>query len=387
MGYFVEEFKKRIRSQSFNCTQEQAEVLIKSYLSNDDRFMILSDLAKKEHLLKALKVLMAKRLGLDVNSVRFVITTQGKNVGASVLRNKGDGTFDIAINEVNINLIDVDSFFIAILHEFGHIDLMLKESRGEIVPEALFTDSLQREKLNGWQNLGYLFKYSSDPNEYYANMFAFNCVREFVEKYGKQCHKSVSIRKLRKKCNIEEFSTALAYVEAKILRAGWVGISKVLRIKEADCSAYEPCSSGFIEIAMSINQILEAEGLRDSEQEAVIYLAHVNRILKDCKENNEPAPDYNESAKMVYTSYCCMLLAGVLGLEKDQLSQCYDNNQEEKIKFINTAKFRKNSPLYGYFCYNKEFFENCDMGELVDVLTAEIDNVKQGYSLTNDNQM
>lgn len=381
MGYFLDGFIYRINNAKPYMLQEATDI-INAYLLEDSRFIFLSSLAQKEHLLRAVKTIMAERLGIEPGDVKFGVKKQAKTIAATTLRDKCDGLYTIVINENLVEKITTQTFLNSILHEYGHIDLIIKEKQGQKVPFALFTESSEkRKKLNIWQRMGYLFEYSSNENELYANLFSINTMKEFIKNCKQFGEKSQTIRKVTRRCNLEGLEYKLVYAEASLLKAGWSGINKVLRIKSEDYASLEPCSSGYVEIAISINQMLDEYGLRGSAREGAVYIKHINDELANAVLSGEPIPEYNESVKMVYASYCCMLLSRRLDLDNDKIGQCYDAYQQENIRFIRSSEHRKDCPLYGYFCFNREFFEASSMPEFIAVLTREMNNVAKEEQL------
>ena len=382
MGYFLEGFKARVNDVS-KWNYERALTYIHGFLLEKSEVMILSELAQKEYILRALKVIMSKELGLSPEQVSYIVKQWPKNVNASILRIRGDGNFRIVVNENNIAGLTPLEFMNSILHEFGHLDLILREQRGESVPYALFTDNEGKEKLSDWQKAGVEAKYRSNNNELYANLFAARKAKIWINECRRKEGNNSNLKKRLEFFNFEMIEAVLTNAQGRVSYGVWSAISKILRIKESDCAILEPCSSGVPEIVIQFNESLAKAGLRGSIREAYMYVRLVHEVLEQSYREGTGHDFNGENCKLAFMNYQCMILADRLGLDIDSFGFCIDGAQKEKIEYIDVKSSNPNSILQGYFSLNSDMIEQ-DMSKFVVDVYLSVAGVK--HKLKNDNE-
>jgi len=368
-----------INERGLDITYETAKENLEYLLAEEEN--VQSDEEIAVHMLILARRIMAEELGIDVKDIKFIIKPMNKQIIAGVRRYKGDNTYTICINSNKIKCCKEISLLYSVLHEFGHIDLIRRELLGQNVPYALFRDDEEYEKLSAWQKAGVIFKYMSNDNEFYANLFACNKLKQLIKGAKQRYGNNERLREFMLYRNYEKFLACASNIEGTILQFGWKGVNRTLSIKDSDCATLEPCSMGYIETAKHSLEIYEEAGLRKSTQDAIIYVDAVNKAVAGQLIRHQDSEYTGDGVKLAYTNYMCMLLCEKLGLDKDKIGFIQDNVQEKLMDFV----WCDSDKLYGYFCFNDELFTHCEMPEFVyklNMLTHEVAKKHKNLILT-----
>lgn len=200
------------------CTYEIA----KDYLCRVVRYGGKGVLLDKENILNMLKIIIAEDFDIGMNQIKYRVVDLTKLEGnAFIDSNWGDHIYRVKIDETFMEESTNLEFLYVLLHEFGHLKQYLNALKGKRLRKSVITRAPEIYTTTPWQQRGAHYRYYSNDNEHYADMYAFSKMLNWVrEESKKNCPKSklfINKKKLKK----DRFYTRFDHALNKIKFIAW----------------------------------------------------------------------------------------------------------------------------------------------------------------------
>jgi len=360
MGEFLAEFKERVNGKKMaNLTIEEANRFIQKFLIGEISLKSYTNLGLKYRLLVCARSYLAKKLKIEPERITYQVAKLGEDTLMGLRRPKGDGVYTIAINEDKIEDMYMNTFFYALMHEYGHIFQQELAIRGENMPESIFVNSEAMGKCSRWQRFGAQLMYASNMNEFTAQRFAHRAIMHWMKDYRRRNNKEYKTYKRTMTNAFGSIWDRMTLLSAKTLLSGWHAINKLAKIEEEKLVSIEKVTVGALDVIKDTEKILSSVYRVKSVSEAIEYIENIDEIPDDLDETHV----FGE--KIEYLNAYCYLLSAQLGLKREEVGFVLYPNIKGFCEFVKTRDFDKNCPLAGCIAIDNDSFDDISLKEFV----------------------
>lgn len=297
-------------------------------------------------ILDALRVIMACEFGLHQNQIVYNIKSMDdRKAMASIQCNRGDGFYYIFIGKNFLLKENNLTFLRDVLHEYGHLKLYFDLKNGKKFPASIVTDSEKYKYANDWQRHGADVRYFSNNNEFGADKFSYDKLKEWIKERKSKGLTTKNLKVCKRVLTKSERKRIYGYRLSKLEYALWKCVNKILGVEDKCITEIRDGSVDVLTVIWEQNKkyplAVNSKSIKESYRDLAYYF---NEEDLDFKRNSS---DYRQKKVFVATRKMRVLLADKFGISSNEIGFMFDDGGNE-CKVIDARRYNKNSKLSFY---------------------------------------